>query len=407
MKTKMLLTLAIMTLTALNVSAVSIGAGPSTIDYGSLVKGGYAEETITVSTSGGEDLSCTIEYTGDIKDWLSIDRGTTFTLPANSRADLKAIIQPPEDALNGKYAGAIYIKAAPTTEVTSGAGLIVGAGIKIKITAEITDQEVKSNKLKKTTISNTELGMPLKFTIILQNTGNIKTKPDVLIEVYDDSTRTIKKTYVATPQAEILPTQDGEITAEIPSNGLETGRYTAKVSSGQEEQTVSFAILERGTLSLRGILNKITLNKIWVETGETVKITGEMENAGETEINGARLNIEAYLIDETYQTEKLVKAYPSDETLNIPVGEKTELTAYFTPNAPGRYNLQGTVIYSGKKTTPKATILNVIGAKTNYLPYIITLVVIVIGLAYWLSKRGEDDRTRRFKTIWGDYLGLK
>ncbi|MFH1055782.1 MAG: hypothetical protein V1744_06805, partial [Candidatus Altiarchaeota archaeon] len=64
------------------VCAVSIGAGPSTIDFGKLVRGGYAEETITVSTSGDEDLSCTVEFSGDLKDWLTVDQGKTFTLPA-------------------------------------------------------------------------------------------------------------------------------------------------------------------------------------------------------------------------------------------------------------------------------------------------------------------------------------
>ena len=165
------------------VSAVSIGAGPSTIDFGKMVKGGYAEQTITVSTSGGEDLSCTIDYTGDIKDWMSSNKGNKFDLPANSRLDIKAIIQPPAEINNGRYEGAIYIKAAPPTPTQQGTGLTIGAGIKIKVTAEVTDQQITAYKLKRTTVTNTETGYPIKFNVIIQNTGNVKIKPEIKIEI--------------------------------------------------------------------------------------------------------------------------------------------------------------------------------------------------------------------------------
>ena len=62
----------ILLLSAAGVSAISLGAGPGEIKYGKLLKGGYAEETVTVSTAGDEDLDITVTVSGDVRDWVSI-----------------------------------------------------------------------------------------------------------------------------------------------------------------------------------------------------------------------------------------------------------------------------------------------------------------------------------------------
>jgi len=386
-------------------SAISIGAGPSTIDFGKMVRGGYAEEVVTVSTSGDEDLTCTIEFLGAAKGWLSADKGTKFTLPANSRADMRVMMQPPADAVNGRYEAEVYIKAAPTSSMTSGAGLVVGAGIIIKVTAEVTGEEKISYKLRRTSVSNTEIGYPLRFTAVVQNTGNVKVTPDIIIEIYDLGGN-LKKTFTHS-RTEILPTVESLISIDVPTTELDVGRYTAKVIVGKEEQKLTFAVLDRGTLALKGHLKTFLLNKIWVEVGETAKITGEIENTGEILMEGAKLNVEVYLIDEKYQTEKLVKAFSSDESRDVPVGQSAELSTYFTPSTSGRYMIQGSVTYAGKKTQAKSTVLNVLERPTNYLPYIIAVAIVVVGIVYWLTKKGEDGRTRRFRRIWGDYLQIK
>jgi hypothetical protein len=113
------------------------------------------------------------------------------------------------------------------------------------------------------------------------------------------------------------------------------------------------------------------------------------------------------MIDEKYQTEKLVKPITSKDELDIPVDQTVELVTYFTPSKPGRYMIRGVATYAGKRTSPKATVLNVMAAPTNYTPYIIAAVVVVIVAVYWLTQKGEDGRTRRFKKIWGDYLQIK
>jgi hypothetical protein len=388
-------------------SAISIGAGPSTIDFNKVLRGGYAEEQITVSTSGSEDLTCTVDYTGDMKEWFAVEGGNSFILPANSRVDLKVSMKVPTDAALGRHEGAIYIKSAPTASVMSGAGLIVGAGIKIKVSSDVSEVETVSYRLEGVSVANTETGYPLKFTTTLKNTGNVAIKPEVKIDVYDDLSRTLKKSTTYTAPKDLLPTQSMPLVVEVPSNGLEVGAYTATVNVGDEEQSLTFNLLEKGTLALTGVMKNLALNKIWIETGETAKITGQIENTGQIMIQDAKLTVEVYLIDEEYKTQKLVKVFQGDETLNVPVGETIDLSAYFIPSTPGRYLIEGVVIYGGKKTQPKSTILNVIGRPANYLPYILVTLVLVLGVVYWLTKKGEDGRTRRFRKIWGDYLQLK
>ncbi|MBD3389231.1 MAG: hypothetical protein GF416_09060 [Candidatus Altiarchaeales archaeon] len=408
MKEKITLTVlvaAVFMVLAGTASAVTIGAGPSTIDFGKMVKGGYAERVITVSTSGDEDLTCTIELTGDIADWMSTDQGDVFELPADSRQKVLAMVEPPEDSENGRYSGAIYIKAAPTSELSGGTGLIVGAGVKIKVGLEITDEETVSYKLSGASVSDTEIGYPIKFTANVMNNGNVEAKPQIDIRIMDQAGAEVKTHTQA--GSDILPTVTEDVVVEVPSDDLQEGFYRAKVMVGDEEQEVKFNILQPGTLAVKGVLKSLSVNKMWVEAGESVKIAAEVENTGKVLIENAKLTAEVYMIDDRYETENLVKPVEGAETLDVPVGQTVELVAYFTPPKAGRYKIYGAVSYEDKKTKPKSTILNVLQAPKDYTLYIVGAVVVVLVALFWLTRRGEDGRTRRFKRIWGDYLQIK
>jgi hypothetical protein len=398
-----LMTLAALMLAAAGASAISLGAGPSVLDFGRLLRGGYSEGVITVSTSGGEDLVCTVEASGQMGDWLAVDK-KAFTLPANGRITLKATLNPPKDAANGRYEGTIHIRAAPTN-TQNDTGLTVGAGIKIRTTAEITDKQVISFKIHSSSATDTETGYPIRLAVTLKNTGNARAKPETLVEVYDLG-GTQRTTYTQT-MPEINPTAEYTGALDIPSQGMDAGRYTARLTIDNDEQNLTFTLLEKGTLALKGVLKTLTLNKIWAETGEIVKITGDVENTGRLPIEGAKLTIEVSAIDERTQTEDIIKVFNGEENLEIPTGETREFTAYFSPINPGRYRITGAIAYSGKKTQAKSTILNVAERPTNSLPYLMAAAILTIALAYWITRRKDDGRTIRFKKRWSNYLQIK
>jgi uncharacterized protein YaiE (UPF0345 family) len=369
------------------VSAVSIGAGPSTIEFGRLVKGGYAEETLTVSTSGDEDLTCVVEFTGDLKDWLSIDKGDRFNLPANSRVKMKAIVQPPPDAPNGEYEGAIYIKAAPTSTISEGTGLIVGAGVKVRVFAEVSGEEYVSLLVENLRASDTEVGYPIVFGATLRNTGNVKFNPRFVVGIKDaGGVKVLSGEYDETV---VLPTREEVMEFTISSKGLSVGSYTADVNVyGQgkllHNQILVVNLLSEGTWRMGGVLEDIILSPESASAGDTVKVTAVFKNTGE-------VKLKAKLKSEAHMGGKLKDVLTESDELTVQPGETVSLDTYYTVGEAGNYIVRGYVLYSGQQTDTKSSLLKVSGGGGNLLLYIIIAVVLLAVAAYFLFIRGGGE----------------
>ena len=387
-------------------SASSFGVSPPGVEFKNILKGGYGEDQFYVGTASDENMTVKIEVEGDMADWLQFTPGKIFMLPAKSQVPVKVMIKPPTDVPSGTYTTYLNVVGAPLGSGVEGSGVSMGLGVRVTIKATVTGEQRMSYRIEGISVEDTEIGYPIKFTASVLNNGNVRLKPSLSFEIIDKASGMTKKTSTFN-NVEVLPTKTEQLKIEIPSSGLDVGKYDAKVKSeGMAEQVLTFNILEKGTLALTGQLRDLSTNKIWVEEGESAKIRGDFYNNGQLYIEKAKLIVEAYLIDENYKTEKLVKTMESD-TLDVPVSSQADLTTYFTPEKPGRYILRGQVIYSGKKTPPKETIVNVLTKPTNYTPYYIAIAVLVILIIYYLTRRAEDGRTRRFKKIWGDYLKIK
>ncbi|MFH0861709.1 MAG: hypothetical protein V1875_01645 [Candidatus Altiarchaeota archaeon] len=366
-------------------SAVNIGAGPGIIDFGKMIKGGYAEKVITVSTSGDEDLTCSIEYAGDLKDWLTIDQGEQFQLKKNSRVDLKIYAQPPLDVANGKYEGGVYIKAAPTSSITSGAGLAVGAGVKILLLVEISGKEEVSIMVKNLIIKDTEIGYPLKFASLVKNNGNIRANPKFEITISDPGGKQILTGEYA--DTTILPTKEENIQFTLPSDKLETGQYSAKIDVLEKNNLIynkiaTFNILPRGTWSVSGTLDEILLSADTTTPGELIKVTGIFKNTGEARTTG-KFKAEAYLDD------KLSDLLRESDEIGVDPGKTAQLDSYFTPKKEGNYIIRGYVTYNGEKTGLRSTVLKVAAPPLSVDPTMIALIlaILIVIIAAYLKFR--------------------
>ena len=385
--------------------AMSIGAGPSTLFFEDIRRGGYSQKTVTVTTSGAEELDCEIELTGDIGGWVIVDKAPSFRLYPKQREELSVIMRPPSDIDIGTYHGALYIRASPAEMIEDGHAIQVSTGVKIRIIVDITSEDIESYYLKKASIMNAEMGNPVRVQAIVENTGNVLVTPPVFIEVYDSSKSLRMKKSVK--DIEIMPSSESELIINLETEGFEIGRYSARLVIGQDEMTLTFGILDRGSLALKGSLDSISLNKIWVGVGETAKITGSVRNTGDKKIEGARLNLEVYLIDEAYQTERLVEAFSSKEVLDIPIGQEAEINAYYQPSQGGRYKIYGYLTHSGKKTPPRSSILNVYPSQKDYSPIFLGIGILMLVVIYWISRNDKGGKEQGFQKKWGDYLQIK
>jgi len=368
---------------AADVAAVSIGAGPSTIDYGKLVRGGYGEKDITVSTNSIENLTCFIEYTGDIKEWMASDEGDTFDLAGNNRKTITFFIQPPESAANGKYDGAIYIRASPTSTVESGAGMAVGAGVKIIVSAEITGVQERSFEVKSVRIDEAEVGQPIPLTIGVKNTGNVKVNPIFQLRVLDKGQNELYDTEYS--EKDLWPMREDEIKVDLPSDGIKAGAYVLNMKAYSQDKLIDewdkeFAIEPAGTISVGGNLKEIRVSTMIAKVGEPVKVTAVFENNGAT-------HIEAKLKSEVYVSGGLEEVLDDSDEYMVAPGEEIELETYFEPERSGNFMVQGFVLYKGKKTDVKQVTMTAVGGgMEDYMYYAIAAGIAMI-LVYAVKRR--------------------
>jgi hypothetical protein len=388
-------------------SASAIGVSPGMIAFDKLVKGGYAEKTLTISTAGNQDLVMKIEAGGAIKDWLTFEPGDReILLPQKSAKDILVKINVPNTVRNGQYDGTVIISTINKAEGGSTSGASFMAGLIVKVQLTVTGEEVSGYEVKSISVKDTEQNYPVDFVITIENTGNVVITPKLHFAILSNERKETGKV-MDYSETTIMPTTSKQFTVKMPTKGMDLGAYYAKVTSDLgHEQTLFFQILAPGTLAIQGDLEQLALNKIWVKPGETVKSEAKFKNTGELFIDSAKLKGEVYLMDPQYGTKELIEVFEGD-VMSVPIGQDVSLTAYFTPQKSGRYSIEGYVIYAGKRTDVKSTVLNVLEETKNYTYYYLLVGVLVIAIVFYMTRMTEDGRTRRFKKMWGDFLSIK
>ena len=85
------------------VSAITIGVSPGVVNFNNVLKGGYAEHPVTISTNSPNNITVTYTILGDIKDWITINEKSPFIMSLSSPKEIKIIVRPPKDTQNGNY----------------------------------------------------------------------------------------------------------------------------------------------------------------------------------------------------------------------------------------------------------------------------------------------------------------
>ena len=151
---------------------------------------------------------------------------------------------------------------------------------------------------------------------------------------------------------QILPTVQKTLVIKVPTEDLDIGQYWADISAVDcfASDTLTFDVLEPGTLRAHGVLTKI-VSKVWSEVGETIPIVAFFTNIGEKDVI-AQFKGKITLGDS-------IKEILESEKLYVPVGNNINFTMFFTPQEPGRYIASGRIFYENKRTYESSTVINV------------------------------------------------
>ena len=163
-KNKLILILFILLFLPQLTEAISIGISPGRVTFDNMLKGGYAEKTVRISTNSDKDIIARLEVKGEIKEWLRLEPDNkTFTLSSTKPYELKLILQPPNDTRSDSYSGSISFITERFGEIKGRAGGFVKAGVILMIDVIVSDEEIILCKSGAFNFEDIEIGFPLKL----------------------------------------------------------------------------------------------------------------------------------------------------------------------------------------------------------------------------------------------------
>lgn len=369
------------------VSAANIGISPAKISFKDVLRGGYSEKFVTITIDSDEPVSVTIQKRGEIEDWLSFEE-TEFEVSKSNPYRMKIMAEPPIDMPNGIYQGFIRVRISGEGEAIEGQATgIVNAALDLNVEIEVTDIESKACSATKFRVESVEIGDPIIFSALIYNEGNIRLKPNLRVEIWDENQIEIIKQEDFVGK-EIFPTTSEEIVFEVDSSGMDLGQYWVDFYALDcyNSQTLTFDILEVGALKASGILTSI-ISVPWVEKGDTTMIQAFFENNGEK-------SVRAQFKGEITLNGNIIQILESQNSL-VNIEDTKEFDFYFTPQKVGKYIVSGRVFYDGKRTFEKNAIINVrdTGFRWNNLIRPLVYVLLILGISYLLYKINQEKKS--------------
>ncbi len=376
--------------------AVGIGVNKGEIVFQDVLQNGYAQDKILVTTDSEQAITGTYQFEGDIAPWLRVEPDTEFfEFSKGNPYELTVILEPPADARLETYRGGIRVL---TGEVARGGGGLIGtstrAAFLVRILAGISGTERQECIIGGVQIRDTEIGQPYEFVATVVNKGNVRIRPEFTIKVYDQSQTTLVQEAHAAMDHDILPTVTEEFTKPI-THQLQPGQYWARVESPLcgDSSLLTFDVLERGGIADKGELLRVEAEP-WAKTGDIIPINAVFRNLGSRTVDAKFKGT----ITTREASPRLIKTIDTD-TYNVPPGQTARIETFFNPTEPGQYIVAGQVLYNGKLTFQKSTVINVEGpmlvAARQLGGPVLLLILIVIAILILLILIAKKRRRRR------------
>ncbi|MCP3686332.1 MAG: hypothetical protein GY861_27120 [bacterium] len=351
MKKIMLLLFLVSLFSVSYVSAATIGVS-GTIDFTKVLKGGYAERVISISTNSEEEVFAHFVADGDVKDWLSFDPDTDrINFSIDRQYKLKIIVQPPEDTKSGNYSGKLVFITDAEGAGSGRAGSAISVGVESNINIEVVGGEIVGCSAGAFRFSDAEINYPFKLGVTVRNTGNVRISPELTVDVWDQLQENLVLTKNFDTES-VLPTVDRTSELTFSTNKLPVGQYWVKMSMPEcfASDFHTFTVVEEGGILDKGHFAGIK-SDVWAFTGQPILITATFANTGQRMVM-AKFKGNVKLDD------RIVHVLETDE-LRVEAGEKQDFDIYFTPEKAGHYIASGRFTYNDKLTFERSTVLNV------------------------------------------------
>ncbi len=373
-----------------------VGVSPGNLDFKNVLRGGYAEKFITITLSSNESMNANLEARGEIAEWLNFSNN--ITISKNKPARIVVSLEPPSDIPNGNYQGFVSVSTEPLTSAGQEgfATGVVRAVLDVVVNVEITDTEILQCSAGNFRVYSAEKGDDVKFEVDVSNQGNIRLKPAISVDIWDQDQLSIIKSSEFRGK-EILPTREETVNFSIPTNDLDIGQYWVDIKAPDcySSDTLTFDVLELGALKSDGILLGMFSTPFAIEVGQTIPISAQFKNTGEKNVN-------AQFRGQITNEGKVVQVLESEKT-SAEMNKISNFTFYFTPKKEGKYIASGRVFYDKKRTFESSTIINVIKTKFfsgNISMTILYLIIfVVIAFLFYKIRKEKKDYMEKLRRI--------
>ena len=229
----------------------------------------YEQQILLVRGDPTTPLKATVTVDApEILDWIEIVQGTEFELPkGEQKVPMTVRIKVPNDADFKTYKGAIRIKTGALDDAVGTGAVNISLGAQIDIELNVIDRVIEDFRVRKIGVDDlnegTKLGWlyfpgKIKFSMLLENTGNVEVSPsDVLFKIYDPSgTVLLEEVHNKGKIQKIAPYETKDVIAQLPTH-LPAGAYLARYTIMNNDQVkhegeLSLNILPYGSLQTAG-----------------------------------------------------------------------------------------------------------------------------------------------------------
>jgi hypothetical protein len=369
-----------------------IGLSPANANFEGILRGGYAERSVIITVNIESPVQVESQLRGAVAGWVNLS-AQNFSVSKSQPYPLKISINPPIDIPNGNYSGFLRLKVIQEGEIKEDyATGVVQTALDLGLKVEITDFEVTSCEAFEFEINSVEKGDFATLKTSIKNNGNIRLRPKIRVDIWDQEQMRIVKTeeFIA---KEILPTTTEKLSYEISSKDLEVEQYWAEVSVIEcySSSTLTFDVLDIGALKSSGELTKILVN-LWYEKGDNVNAKVFFKNTGEK-------RVDAQFKGTVSLDGKIVEIVESD-FISVEMGEEEVFELYLSPKKEGKYILTGRVFYDKKRTFEKSAIFNIVSKEKGVLKWVTTMIYLffILGIILLIYKiRKIRNKMRYFR----------
>jgi hypothetical protein len=379
------------------VNAVGISVTKAVLDYDNVLRGGYAEDMFYVSTDASFNVPLSYELSGDVASWVKIEpdinsANVSFFVNNSNYRYLRVIITPPSDIPVGTYAGTLRIITGTLNNPEGQYGSQLQAAFMIRMNVKITGTEFLSCNGGGVIISDTEVASPLEYYMSVSNNGNVRVKPNVTIDIWNqDQTTLVMTKTIEFSNAEVYPTTTQALSNSF-NNNLRIGQYWAYVTIAPCGNSVltTFSVYDKGAIVDTGEFLRLD-NVAWAKIGEVVPIIATFKNTGTRTVSAKFKGV--------ITSDNTIVETIDSEFYDIAPGITTSITTYFTPKKLGQYTITGRILYNNKLSFEKNSMLTVNDGlekqEFNWLYVLILILIIVVVLLLLINIRKKKHRMRR------------